>query len=813
VTSALVDDPRRLRALLDASRLLMLVVDEHGVVREVNRAVERATGRPAEASLRPIWELAALPAERVLLEAAFSPFRPDALPPGLLFHLATSGASRVIDWSVSVLEEPGERLVLLSGLDVSHRIAAEQHLREAEAFQRQILDRLPAIVWATDKDLRFTFSAGGDLAALGLGFGEVAAAGTSLYAYFHTNDPAHPAIAPHLSALRGEPAVFEIPWLERLFQARVEPFRDKHDDLLGTIGLAFDVTEQTRTARALEASESRLRRLVDANVIGICFWDEQGRLSEANDAFLRLVGASREDLQAGALSWRELTPPEDRVLDERALGQLRSGGRCTPYEKAFLAKDGTRVPVLVGGAALAPSDGGGLRGVSFVVDLREQARLRRDRDQLLLKEQAARMETEVANARLMLLVEGSKRLEQTRNPSETLETLAEVVVPALADWSYVVHRGWAGGPALVASAHGDPNKENLLRTLHSCIPDLAAPEGAARAFRTGEIVQYDDIQPRQLLPGPPGWPIVGTQDPAHLHTIRELGMRSLLCVPIGGRGGVDAVMLLVSGSDPHRYGPDDVFLARDLANRASVRLENGRLLFEALDAVRARNEFVAVAAHELRTPLTSALLKVQLTKRALDEGRPSAVATALRMASDAEAQLRRLSTLIDALLEVVTLVSHRLWLQVEEVELCALVKDVLAKVAPDLERAGCALTVAMPAAVTGQWDRARLEQVLTSLVANAMKFGAGRPIEVTLRSEASAVEISVRDHGIGISKEDQARIFERFERAVSTHHYGGLGLGLYVALQIVRAHQGSLRVESEPGKGACFTIHLPRRST
>jgi len=108
------------------------------------------------------------------------------------------------------------------------------------------------------------------------------------------------------------------------------------------------------------------------------------------------------------------------------------------------------------------------------------------------------------------------------------------------------------------------------------------------------------------------------------------------------------------------------------------------------------------------------------------------------------------------------------------------------------------------------WDRVRIEQVLTNLMSNAMKFGAGSPIEVLARASDDHVEIEVRDFGIGISQEDQTRIFGRFERAVSTRNFGGLGLGLYISAQIVRSHQGTLHVESEPGKGARFVVRLPR---
>ena len=211
-------------------------------------------------------------------------------------------------------------------------------------------------------------------------------------------------------------------------------------------------------------------------------------------------------------------------------------------------------------------------------------------------------------------------------------------------------------------------------------------------------------------------------------------MKSLLCVPVGGRDGVDAVMMLVSSTDPHRYDDDDVLLARDLASRAAVSLENGRLLFEAGEAVRARDDFLAVAAHELRTPLTSLLLQIQLLGRALERDRPRDRAD--DRASDrigreqarvgaAETQARRLSVLIDGLLDVARLTTNRMWLRVEEVDLRQLIDGLVTTMDGDFQRAGCAITVTAPGRVTGRWDRARLEQVLTNLLTNAMKFGAG----------------------------------------------------------------------------------------
>jgi PAS domain S-box-containing protein len=799
-----------LRRAIEATRLLILLVDERGRVERVNRAVEALTGRPGEMLCKPIWELAENPAERARLEDHFSHVG-DGPPSELLFHLiSAAGPAPVVDWTVDVVDEPGQaRHYVLTGMDVSKRLIANERLRGTDELRRLILDRLPAVVWMTDRDLRFTFGNGGGLTELGLSSDQLALLQTSLYGYFQTEDPNHPAIAAHLRALDGVSSSYQLTWSDRTYESRVEPIRDREQNIVGCIGIAFDITERTRTARALEDSQNRLRRLVEADVIGIVFWDSDGRVTDANESFLRLVGYTREELLSGAISWRDMTPVEYRHLDERAIAELMKTGRCTPFEKAYLSKSGQQVPVLVGGAVSGVRRDEQFSGVAFILDLREQIRLRAARDQLLAQEQAARLETEMANARLMLLVEGSKRIARTLTVAETLRALAEVIVPALADWTYIAHRGHDGEGWIVASAHGDPNQSELLRQLHDCRPDLEAPEGAPRAFRTGEARIYADIAPESLSPVERQWPVVGTRDPEHLRTIRELGMRSLLCVPIRGRVGVDAVAMMVSANDPRRYGAEDVLLAEDLASRAAVALENGRLLAEALEAIESRDNFLSVAAHELRTPLTSLLLQIEMGRRALVDNQVDQKAV-LRGLSSSEVQARKLSALIDSLLDVARLRTGRLTIQPEELDIGQVVSETVGTMSPDAERAGCAIEVSVPGKIMGCWDRGRIEQVLRNLLSNAMKFGAGHPIEVRLAVAADVVQISVRDHGVGLAREDQTRIFGRFERAVSTRHFGGLGLGLYVSAQILRAHNGSLRVESEPGQGATFIVELPR---
>jgi signal transduction histidine kinase len=161
------------------------------------------------------------------------------------------------------------------------------------------------------------------------------------------------------------------------------------------------------------------------------------------------------------------------------------------------------------------------------------------------------------------------------------------------------------------------------------------------------------------------------------------------------------------------------------------------------------------------------------------------------------------------LLDVSQLTTGRLRLSPEQVDLAALVSDVVATSQEEARRLGTPLSLRLESPLAGNFDPERMGQVVHHLLSNALKFGQGRPVEISLRSQGNGVVLTVVDHGIGIPPDDQARIFERFERAVSVRQYGGLGLGLWVARQVVEAHQGAIRVEDTPGGGATFHIHLP----
>ncbi len=237
--------------------------------------------------------------------------------------------------------------------------------------------------------------------------------------------------------------------------------------------------------------------------------------------------------------------------------------------------------------------------------------------------------------------------------------------------------------------------------------------------------------------------------------------------------------------------------------------EQHRLTREARAAVQIRDDFLSVAAHELRTPLTSLKLQFQLLYRGLRGGGPPDLEKLGQRLESCERQTSRLTSLVDSLLDVSRLARGRLELNLEPLSLDEVVREAARRFESEAQDAGVQLTVDTPQAVTGRWDRMRLEQVLTNLLSNALKYGQGAPVDVRVRGDATHATLEVEDHGIGLSSDDAQRIFGRFERAVSSRHYGGLGLGLFITRQLVEALGGHITVTSVPDQGSTFTVVLP----
>jgi signal transduction histidine kinase len=299
--------------------------------------------------------------------------------------------------------------------------------------------------------------------------------------------------------------------------------------------------------------------------------------------------------------------------------------------------------------------------------------------------------------------------------------------------------------------------------------------------------------------------------------------------------GIDVPFIIISGNvgeaaaaSAMKAGAHDFLLKGSLARlvsaiereraEARVRREHRRAVDELREsrarlqiAVQARDEFLSIASHELKTPLTSLSLQVESARQIL-ETLASASGPAARLDAKLEGvsrQVARLTRLINGLLDVTRITSDRMPLDLDRFDLREAIEAVVAGTEDDLARSGSSLQIEASSAAVGSWDRLRIESVIYSLLSNAMKFGAGKPIQVSVNATPTEAVLVVTDQGIGIENGEQERIFRRFERAVPSKHFGGLGLGLWAARSIVEAHGGTISVASERGAGSTFKVRLP----
>jgi PAS domain S-box-containing protein len=520
-----------------------------------------------------------------------------------------------------------------------------------------------------------------------------------------------------------------------------------------------------RAEEALERQSGFTRALWRSIGEGVCTIDVEGRVTFANPAAQRLLGFNESELVGRDL--HDIAHPGPQHVCP-ILEAARSRSSYHTDEDLMRRKDGGSLPVSL---TVTPLGNGTVQGA--VLAFQDVSERKRSHD-------AERF-----------LAHATESLAELLDYERALERVAALCVPEIADLCAVVVADQDHTVTRVINA----GAKGATLTHH---PIDAT---GARLVSPRELSEVHAQAPPELLDflaAPPGGrPATERAEP--------LGS---LQVALRSRGRTLGSLILLRAAGRCPLDPE---LAQQLAQRAAMAIDNARLYDQAQQAIRVREEFLSIASHELRTPLTPLRLHLHdLLRRARSAGLaaqpPDIVTTRLESASR---QVDRVSRLVSNLLDVTRIVSGHVSLEREQVDLAALVREVLERADPEVQRGNYRIQLETTGAVIGSWDRLRIDQVVTNLVSNALKYGQGRPVDIKVTREGGRARLSVRDHGIGIPSDQLERIFGRFERAASERTYGGLGLGLYIVRRFVEAHGGLVRVESPPGEGATFTVELP----
>lgn len=431
------------------------------------------------------------------------------------------------------------------------------------------------------------------------------------------------------------------------------------------------------------------------------------------------------------------------------------------------------------------------------------------------KEAQAHVQTE--KERLEFLINSSIVMNRSLQFEETLHQVVVSAIPYLAECAVLDVLEEGDRIRRVKAVHVNEKMQPFVSFIEKSGPtSLSSRSIISEALSSGETC----IVPEFLKSGEFSY---SSPSREHLGALNALDVYSGMVIPIKVRGKTRGALTLLNSSGGRRFGEKDRLIAEDFVRRAASAIENATLYRESQEALKTRDEFLMIASHELKTPLTPLKLQLQSIERVLkkcsdgsnlspDFSSEHFTSEKLKKMIDmSNRMVKRFTILIEDLLDVSRINAGKFLLRTEEFDFVKLLNEVADRFAGELAKNHCELSLVTPDQLEGEWDASRMEQVLVNLLSNSMRYGAGKPIEVKLERFEFEVLLSVKDYGIGISEKDQSRIFQRFERASPSSHYGGLGLGLFITSQIMELHGGSITVKSEPGRGSLFQAKFPLR--
>ncbi len=854
VVSAQATSERVSSAILEGASLAVLVLGPDGAITE-------ALGETLSLTARVPGELVGRQVAEVFRHAP-------EIARGIEIALASPRRAIHVDVDDRAIElrfQPNEAdgaTGLIVAVDVTAHARQDEAVKETERQAKLMFRQIPGAAWTTDRELRIVHFLGEVEKTTGIAEDRIV--GMSIQEIVGTTDPTELAIANHLAALVGRNSTFRYRFRnDRWYEVRIEALRDGRGEIVGCTGAAVDVTERKAAEERSARNETLIGELQDVAHIGAWQWDIQANQVTWTDELFQIYGLDEASFGRTYESFIERVHPEDAERTKTRLFNALRNVEPFTYDQRIIRPNGEVRTLHTRGTVIADATGKPVHMAGVSWDVTEQWRanerlehavsllestLESTADGLLVVDTAGDVVT--YNQRFLSLwqippdlAESGKDeaiadfvAAQLTDPEEFLRGIRELYASSEEESFDVLHfkdsrvferysrpqrvddvsvgRVWSFRDVtererLLARALFMADASRLLTSLEV----ETALEGVARLAvpLLGDgcaIDLFGEGAPRRLLSiARDASRPIAVELPAAVIAGNSMtyviGGVSYVSVPLIVRGRVSGVLTLMAAR--HRtYSPPDLETAEELARRAAISLENTRLYRATKDAVRTREEFLAVAAHEIRGPLTSMRLTLDLLRNA--EGPTD------KLIEIVDRGERRLSRLVDELLDLGRARSGRLEFVFEPVDLAQVVRDVTARMGPELTKSGSPLSIRVEREALGTWDHSRIDQIVSNLLSNAIRFGLGKPIEVTVETVESSAVLTVTDHGIGIDQDMIEKIFEPFERAVPAQHYGGLGLGLYIVRTIVHGLGGTITVRSAAGRGSTFEVVLPLRS-
>jgi PAS domain S-box-containing protein len=530
----------------------------------------------------------------------------------------------------------------------------------------------------------------------------------------------------------------------------------------------------------IRASEERLRLALDAGRMGVWDWNIRTGDLKWSDSLEPLHGLAPGTFGGTFEHFQALIHPDDRDAVNDAIQQALEGSGEF-YVEFRNVWHGGGIHWIAGSGKVYYDDGSPSRMIGIGMDVTRRKRA----------EQTAQFLAD-ASAALAVLVDFDG----------TLQKVANLAVPYFTDWVSVDVLEESGNLRRVAVAHVDPAKMDLAHDLYRRFPpDPSAPNGVWNILRTGEAEIVAEITDDML--------VASVKNEELLDIMRELGLKSYIGVPLTVRGRTVGVLTFIAAESGHVYDNTDLTVAKDLASRAAIAVENSQLNQELREADQRKDEFLATLAHELRNPLAPIRTGLHVLKLAGGGGD-----TGDEVRSMMERQITHMVRLIDDLLDVSRITRNKLELRRERVTLATVIHTAVETSRPLIDEGEHTFSMTLtPFPVYLDADPVRLAQVISNLLTNAAKYTErGGRITLTAESQGTEAVVRVRDNGLGIPVADQAHIFEMFSQVDRNPERAqvGLGIGLMLVERLTAMHGGSVEVESAGrGQGSEFIVRIP----